>query len=200
MNKQDLVKEYDDYYTDNPRKWAVDARNQFAFEQIAKSSQGQEPKTILDVGCGNGHTLKYFGQKYPQASLFGIDISPVASRLAEANSGATVATCFIEDYKPEFGFDLVLCMGVAEHFADPLEGLKKIRALMPNGILYLEIPDNTTYSPGGEGYRRLSVGSRQLEWHWTRDTWESVILKSGFGILDRVEGLKPAWRLVWLLS
>lgn len=193
-NKQSLIAEYDAYFTKDPGKWAVTARNQFAFQTVKPYT----PKSIIDIGCGNGHTLKFFGQQYPEAELFGVDISPVAAALAEGNSGASVAADFLEDYKPGRQFDLVLCMGTAEHFLDPLKGLAEIRNLVA-GYFYLEVPNNLSYSPGAPGYRRLSVGSHQLEWHWPRETWDAVIKDAGFEVVKEKRGLKPAWEFVWLL-
>lgn len=193
-NRTSLVAEYDAYFTKDPGKWAVTARNQFAFEAV----QPARPDSILDIGCGNGHTLKYLGQQYPEAALFGIDISPVAAALAIENSGADVTATFIEEYQPGRKFDLVLCMGTAEHFLDPLQGLTDIREMVGD-FFYLEIPNNLSYSPGKEGYRRLSVGSRQLEWHWPRKVWDDAIRQAGFEVVKELHGLKPAWEFAWVL-
>lgn len=199
MDRQSLIAEYDAYFTEKPGKWAVEARNKFAVDVILNVTHAD---TILDIGCGNGHTLAYFGNEFPDAKLYGIDISPVACDLARENSGAVVECTFIEDYHPDMKFDIVLCMGTAEHFEHPVDGLKSIRELT-GGYFYLEAPNNLSYSPGpsgNEGYRRLSVGSHQLEWHWTREQWEQAIAYAGFEVVRSLQGLKPAWEFVWLLK
>ncbi len=36
------------------------------------------PKTILDIGCGGGATIANLNRRFPLATIYGIDISPVA--------------------------------------------------------------------------------------------------------------------------
>jgi len=194
MDKKTLVAEYDDYFRKNSHKWAEDDRNAFALDVLNKHVSSINK--VLDVGCGNGHTLAYFMQHW-DSKFYGIDLSPVACQIA-SETGAIIYTGFIEDMPP-MKFDVILCMGVAEHFLDIVEGLKKIKSLL-NGVLYLEVPDCLSYSPGEEGYRRLSVGSRQMEWHLSKKTWENKISTAGLQIKKCYEGKKPHWKMIWVLE
>lgn len=202
MDRTDLIKEYDDYFTENPGKWTGAKRNRFA-EQVL-SQIPIKPRAVLDVGCGNGHTLKHFREVYPQADLYGMDLSPVACSIARSNvKGSTIINTFVEDFgqAPSLYFDLILCMGTGEHFLDLTAGFKALRNLLTQeGYLYLEIPNCLSYSPGKKGYRRLSVGSEQMEWHLPRSAWEDHIHASGFRIVKAVTGKHPAWEFVWVLQ
>lgn len=42
----------------------------------------QEPRKILEIGCGTGNVLVELGKRYPQAELVGIDISSSMLRIA----------------------------------------------------------------------------------------------------------------------
>jgi SAM-dependent methyltransferase len=128
MDKKLLVEEYNQYFTDKPDKWVGGTRNVFAFTHIPIT-----PESILDVGCGNGHTLAYFASVYPVAELAGIDISQVACQIARENvPDAKIHEGFIEDVI--LGrFDLVLCMGTAEHFLDLHAGLKALKRCLRYG-------------------------------------------------------------------
>jgi SAM-dependent methyltransferase len=192
---KELQKEYDAYYTQNPKKWSGEARDDFAVQALLPYN----PRTVLDVGCGNGHTLKKLGDAFPTAKLYGIDVSPVGCKLARQNSGAQVDCVFLADYQPGIKFDLTICLGTAEHFEKPLEGLKKIRALTSK-ICYLELPHNLLYSEGPVGFRRLTTRSQQLEWHLTRGEWESIIADAGFEVVEALEGPNPAWEFIWILK
>jgi SAM-dependent methyltransferase len=203
MNRHSLITEYDKYFKDNPTKWANKTglrRDRLAAGIITEYIN--KPKRIVDVGCGNGHTLKHFGRVYPEAKLYGLDISPVACKLASLNvRRATIATGFVEDFELGFTFDLILCMGVAEHFQDIELGLRAMKRLLSKkGALYLEVPNNLNYSVGEAGYRRLSVGSRQMEWHLSRLVWEDIIRLCGFEIIRAEKGDHPAWEFVWMLK
>jgi SAM-dependent methyltransferase len=193
-NRDEMIAEYDKYFTDNPKKWGKTPRDEFAVNAVRKYA----PKTILDVGCGNGHTLSYFGKAFPKAELFGIDISPVASDLARKNSRATVETVFLEDYHPPIKFDLVINLGTLEHIESPVDGLRKMKELT-GGICYLEIPHNLLYSEGEKGFRRLTTRSKQIEWHLERDDWEDIIRQSGFTIEQSLRGLNEAWEFIFIL-
>jgi SAM-dependent methyltransferase len=194
-DRKALADEYDQHYLTNPRKWSGEARDLFAVDIIKKYN----PKTILDVGCGNGHTLSVLGKNLKDVELYGIDVSPVACKLATENSGAQVDCEFLSDYKPDIKFDLVICLGVAEHFKSPLAGLKKIKKLT-KGICYLELPHNLLYSKGEEGFRRLTTRSQQLEWHLPRDAWEVIIKEAGFEIVESIVGPNEAWEFIWVLK
>lgn len=195
-----LIAEYDRYFLNDPDKWTGPKRNQFAEKVLEKYNI--TPDYILDVGCGNGHTLKHFKGVYPDAELHGLDLSPVACEIARQNvEGSVISKGFVENANFDVLFDLILCMGVAEHFLDIKNGLRAMRKLLyERELLYLEIPNCLQYDPGEEGYRRLSVGSRQMEWHLKRETWETLIIASGFTIIEAVKGLQPAWEFVWVLS
>jgi len=192
--KKALAKEYDEHYLNNPKKWSGEARDRFCADVVKKYN----PKSILDVGCGTGHSLKILGEAFPKAELFGIDISPVGCELAKQNSRAKIENVFLNKYDPGIVFDLVVCLGTVEHLKDPLESLKKIKEL--GKIIYLELPHNLLYSEGEEGFRRLTTRSQQLEWHYPREKWEEIIKEAGFEIVESLVGPNAAWEFIWTLK
>lgn len=189
----EIVREYDTYYLNDPHKWAIEVRNQFMLSVIS------EPKRLLDIGCGNGHTLVSVSRVYPDANLYGVDLSGVACRLTrEKLPDVEIFQGLIEDYKPDVKFDWVLCLGVAEHFEDVRSVLRIIRKIEAEHY-YFEIPNNLKYSRGGAGYRRLSVGSKQWEWHLPRHVWVSHFVEAGFVIEKTLVGKKRTWEFIWTL-
>jgi len=46
-------------------------------------AQHDAPKNILDIGCGPGMDVAYFAQKYPEATVYGIDVSAKMVACAE---------------------------------------------------------------------------------------------------------------------
>ena len=98
-------------------------------------------------------------------------------------------------------FDLVFCLGVAEHVEDLLYFLKGLkRKVKSGGVCYLEVPHNLLYSKGPETYRRLTTRSKQIEWHLPRKRWERIILASGFEIVKSYTGLNATWEYIWVLK
>lgn len=182
-----LAKYYDQIYTEEPLLWTrrSEARNKFAFEAL------QKPATLLDLGCGIGETIAYFESRWNDVKYYGVDVSSVAIELAKKKVPSATFICgLIDDVQVKA--DLTMLMGVAEHF----ENLDKLKDL-PDGIVYLEIPNCLKYAQSKEeGFRREG---RQYEWHLKRETWEQVLLDNGFETVQTLTGLHPAWEFIWVL-
>jgi 2-polyprenyl-3-methyl-5-hydroxy-6-metoxy-1,4-benzoquinol methylase len=110
----ELIQKYDDYFTKDPDKWAGDPRNEFCFNAVRTYPYIER---IIDAGCGNGHSLLYFYNKWGLSAQYaGIDMSPVACELARKKVPTADIRCgLIEDCEFEKPFDLVLLLGVLEH-------------------------------------------------------------------------------------
>ncbi len=198
--KEDVKKEYDNLYKTHPTKWADSTRSVFMANAIKELMPA--PKTIIDIGCGIGTALETMGKYFPDAELHGLDPSEEAIKLAEAKlpSGTFYAE-FLEDFKTKKKFDIVICAGTAEHVEDLPEFLKFLKTLIKkDGILYFEAPHNLIYSIGPKTYRRLRVGSRQVEWHLDLRDWEKKLLEADFEVIKRYRGKKPSWEFIWILK
>ena len=99
---------------------------------------------VLDVGCGDGQLVALLRRDGVEA--WGIDISLEQIRVAEATVGeffCAKTTCQIRDR-----FDSILYIDSIEHFWDPVEELKRARALLkPGGSIFLYLPgvENALY-------------------------------------------------------
>lgn len=99
---------------------------------------------ILDVGCGGGSLTESLTYFYPQAQIFGCDISKTAIKFAKRSGNGKVKFDIIKNkklpYKDNFS-DVCLCLDVLEHVPDIFFLLKEIkRVLNKNGLLYLVVP------------------------------------------------------------
>ena len=75
-----MIEFYNDIFRNKPDKWASIERDYVAFRLISMCAQ--EPARMLDVGCGNGHTLAFFRSQWDRTHYIGIEISPVALEIA----------------------------------------------------------------------------------------------------------------------
>jgi len=114
-------------------------------EELLAWGQVQEPKEILDVGCGIGGSSLYLAQKY-QAKTTGITLSPVqasrAKNRAEIQGLAAQTTFLVADALEmpfvDNSFDLVWSLESAEHFPDKQKFLQEAyRVLKPGGLLLM---------------------------------------------------------------
>ena len=183
---------YNLVYLTNPYKWESESRDDFAYEQVRE----YKPKSVIDIGCGNGHTLKYFSERM-DAEFYGTDLSDEAVWLANHNlPGKYYVGDFMDLELPHC--DLALCMGVAEHFENLVDFLVKLGNTAD--IIYLEVPNCLSYSDSKEeGFRMTNEGSDQEEWHLTHDSWEKRIGYAGLEILKTIQGQTKATEFVWIL-
>ena len=202
--------EYNQRFRKNPQMWSDHARDAFA-AKVVKEHWPEEPlgeeypilRHIIDVGCGNGHTLEHFQHEFPHAKFYGGDISGEALRIV---AQTLPDVCRIhgelsEIKKLDWDFDVILAMGALEHILDLPGALRDIKALLKeDGICYMEIPNNLSYSTAGKGFHELTCGSRQMEWHLTREQWEEHIRSAGLVIVSRLVGERPEWEFVWVLK
>jgi len=195
----ELIKKYDEYYAKDKSKWAIEERDRLAFETIVEYVP--EPKEILDVGMGNGHTIYYFSKRLPHTKFYGIDLSTVAVELAQKKvPDAQLEVAFLTEYKTRKKFDVIICLGTAEHFRELEENLACMKSLLrKDGICYVEIPNNLAYDKGEHIFRQLRGGSRQYEWHLPKEAWEKLFTQTGFEIIKFYKRDKAQWEFTWIL-
>lgn len=102
-----------------------------------------QPRSILDVGCGRGWTMRAMQELHPQARVCGIE--PTESEVGVAReSGLDVRQMKLGagaglQTEP---CDLVYCNNVLQHTPDPLAFLSDMKELtMADGLLVVSCPD-----------------------------------------------------------
>jgi len=100
------------------------------------------PKTILELGCGEGFVLSAVSEAGVTAELTGVDLNERAVKIARERVGhrATIehrdAREFIDDGRR---FDMVMMLEVLEHIPDP-DQMLPILDRLSNGWLLLSVP------------------------------------------------------------
>ena len=100
---------------------------------------------ILDAGCGTGVSTEYLAYLNPRAEVVGIDLSTEALAIAQQRcqrSGAPPVTfhhlSLFEVGQLPGEFDLVNCVGVLHHTADPVRGIQALaQKLAPGGLFHI---------------------------------------------------------------
>ncbi len=197
-SRKEIQEEYDAIYKAKPDKWGTLDRSSFMINVLEGICPN--PKTVVDIGCGNGITLANYHSHKPDAQLYGTDLSLEGLRLTAERVPGVILTD--QDYFAEINkFDLVICLGVAEHVEDLPPFLISLKEKVAwNGYCYFEVPHNLAYSDGPQTYRRLTTRSKQYEWHLPREQWEALLLDSGFKIVKSLFGLNPTWEFIWVLE
>lgn len=117
--------------------------------KVMKKELGGDKIKIIDIGCGNGMLLKYLAKEYDCLDIYGVENSQVVSIAQELNRALQLG-CKI--YKMDLmsgeiqkfynKFDIVVSMGLIEHFINPFEPLKVMKNMLhKKGCLITVIPN-----------------------------------------------------------
>jgi 2-polyprenyl-6-hydroxyphenyl methylase / 3-demethylubiquinone-9 3-methyltransferase len=154
-------------------------------------------KTALDVGCGAGLLAEPLARL--GARVTGLDASPELIAVAREHRRASRLEI---DYRAgelsgvEGQFDLITCMEVIEHVADPAAFVQALaKRLAPGGLLILSTPNATGWSKLlmitiGEGLGRIPRGTHDFDKFISPDRVKVLLADAGLKCLD-VEGI--AW-------
>ena len=154
-------------------------------------------RTALDVGCGAGLLTEPLARLGARAS--GIDASPELIDVARWHAAAMGLDI---DYRAgdvqelEGRFDLITCMEVIEHVADPAAFVQALaRRLAPGGLLVLSTPNATGWSKLltitlAEGLGRIPKGTHDFAKFIAPERMKLLLADAGLNCRD-VEGI--AW-------
>lgn len=147
-------------------KWEMNYFNEFPNVRLINEIKREKTEdfTVLEVGCDCGVNLMQIKNRFPNAKLFGLEINPVAAKIA---SGFGEVLCGnIEDYNLLFeqkSFDYIIFGDVLEHLRNPegvigyckrflkLQGkiIASIPNLMHHSVLKSLIGGDFTYQDTG---------------------------------------------------
>ena len=160
---------------------------------------------IIDLGCGPGLFLQDLARRYPQATLYGYDVTPAMIAHAKAlDWPAAPPTLALHDVTADAlplsagSVHLVTMMSVLHLFDDPLTVLAELRRLLaPGGLFvlrdwirrplqeYLARRQASFNEETGLGRQR---GFRLFPVHnkYTVEDWEWLLAEAGFHIRSRL--------------
>jgi 2-polyprenyl-6-hydroxyphenyl methylase/3-demethylubiquinone-9 3-methyltransferase len=156
-----------------------------------------EGKTALDVGCGAGLLAEPLARL--GAKVTGVDASSELIAVARVHAhamGLDVDYRAADVLEIEGRFDLVTCMEVIEHVADPAAFLGALaKRLARDGLLILSTPNQTGWSKLmmitlGEGLGRIPKGTHDFDKFIPPERMKLLLGDAGLKCVD-VEGI--AW-------
>lgn len=116
------------------------------FQLVSELISPLSPKTIFDLGCGDGFQAEVIKRSTPSAIINGCDISPSAIERASRRLDSCYSIDIDKSDLPEKAesYDLVLCIAVLEHLYDISHALQEIiRILAPGKHVLVQVPNVT---------------------------------------------------------
>ncbi|OGD71553.1 hypothetical protein A3D09_01340 [Candidatus Collierbacteria bacterium RIFCSPHIGHO2_02_FULL_49_10] len=110
-------------------------------ELIKDLLRENQPKKILDIGCGTGETLTFLKTVFPKATLFGVDVLAEAVRFTiQRGHAAKKADALNLPFKDN-SFDAILLLDVIEHIKNDSAIIKEAkRVVKPGGVIVITAP------------------------------------------------------------
>lgn len=140
-------------------------------DRVGRLVEAHRPRRVLEVGCGEGIVLEYLSARVPGARFDGVELDGQALVRGRVRC-PTAALVQADAAQLPFhngSYDLVLCLEVLEHLAEPERALRELRRVSARGCL-LSVPHEPFFRLGnlarGKNLGRLGDPSDHLQ-HWT---------------------------------
>jgi SAM-dependent methyltransferase len=120
--------------------WWFATRRRIVEEAIG-TDIGPESR-IVEIGCGTGYFLERLNQRFPHATVLGVEPSDAAARVAR-DRGCSVSCGTFEDVATSTvtHADMIIALDVLEHCVHDDTALRSaVAAMTPGGRLILTVP------------------------------------------------------------
>lgn len=122
--------------------WLMNLINRKLYRICNDLVKEHNPKKILDIGFGNGYTLKYISKSSTRLQLYGIDISADALKMAKRRLGnkATLSIGNIENLNFESNsIDLVYTINTFYFWQNQQKALSEVKRVLTDGGVFVNI-------------------------------------------------------------
>jgi ubiquinone/menaquinone biosynthesis C-methylase UbiE len=132
----DVRQVYDEIYSNHQDAWVDQGRSEEFIAYFCELAKSRRPDRILEIGCGEGELLAAMSA----TRKFGVDPSINALQRARSRSNAECSVARSEQLPfPSESFDLVITVGVMEHFEDPDAATREIRRVLSRPGHYIAL-------------------------------------------------------------
>jgi SAM-dependent methyltransferase len=117
---------WSDVWGDMQKYGPIHRHHRRIFNEMVAELPKDEVLTVADIGCGEGSNLLYLKQVFPNATLFGVDVSRKAIKKARSLVDAEFVVLDAQGDYPLRSFDFVISSDVIEHLEDDMSALRNI--------------------------------------------------------------------------
>jgi len=144
----------------------------------------ENPRIVLDFGCGTGSAVPFLLNELELESLVGVDSSTQSLAIARHAHGARAKFVPLAEYRPTGYFDLIFCNGVFHHIS-PSERVTAVNTLFsslrPGG--HFAFWENNPWNPGAR-YVMRQIPFDHDAITLSPPTARRLLRKSGFQVIQ----------------
>lgn len=170
---------------------------------ILELVRGTGARQVLDVGCGEGFTMREVRKSGEKVAMVGVDFSPTALAWNQAQHMAQSPLNVADVHHLPFcdsSFDLVLCLEVLEHLPDSALGLQELLRVSRDYVL-VSVPHEPFFrganflrgkhiralgndpehlhNYSGRAFRRLVSARAEVIWQGYSFPWQIALVRKG---------------------
>ncbi len=115
------------------------------FAELVARVAAEDPREVVDLGCGPGHLTAQLARRWPGARVVGVDADPamVARARADAPAGVEVVEADLRGWEPDRPVDVVVSNATLQWVPGHLDLLPRlVGQVRPGGWLALQVPGN----------------------------------------------------------
>lgn len=128
----------------NPEQYAhYGTERSRPFFDLVRRIGADQPRAVVDLGCGSGELTTTLAQRWPQARITGIDSSAEMIAAADHDGPVRFEVADVTTWSPAADTDVVLGNAVLQWVPDHAELLRNWAAQLPDGgWLAFQVPGN----------------------------------------------------------
>jgi ubiquinone/menaquinone biosynthesis C-methylase UbiE len=145
-----LMNKFEFISMNNPIRGFIQER--IELKNILSLVQLEKGKTVLEIGCGNGHGTKLIKKYFNPEKIVAIDLDPNMIKIAKRSNKDSSVLFSVGDAAnlptiPDNSFDAIFDFGIIHHIPNWEDCLNELKRLLkPGGLLILEDLSIETFS------------------------------------------------------
>ncbi len=160
----------------------------------------ENPKRIIDLGCGTGNSTEQLHARFPHAELAGLDSSEnMLSQARQNHPDWNWIQSTIESWHPDGAYDLVFS-NAALHWVPGHAALfpRLLSAVAPGGALAVQMPYNFQ-SPAHQGMKKVAADPRWSErLHGASEEYHVQPIAFYYKVLSKAARALNLWEVEYL--
>lgn len=182
---------------DTYQRWAV-PQSQSAARLVELLPPEADWRLVLDAGCGTGVLLGHLVERFPAASLVGVDIAPGMIESCRQTLGGSprlsLVVADLEEFRHKQPFDLVASNFCLQWLPDTARSIARLgRLLRPAGLLAAAVPVHGSLVELAHSYRTVTGNDMPGLDFAPREAYLAAVVCAGLRVIQHEDVALTTW-------